>query len=413
MRVLFTRVNFGKMRGSEREDYQKVMIKIEKSDRLNNLPPYLFKEIDRQKEEVRKQGIDIIDLGVGDPDMPTPLHIIEALKKAASDPANHRYPSYTGMHDFNEAVARWYKRRFNVDLDPAKEVVTLIGSKEGIAHIPLAFINNGDLALVTSPGYPVYDIGVKFAGGQTYFMDLLKQNNFLPDLGAVPKETARKAKMMFINYPNNPTSAVATREFFEETVAFAESNNIIVCHDAAYTEMAFDGYKPKSFLEIAGAKDVGIEFHSLSKTYNMTGWRIGFAVGRAEVIQALGQVKSNIDSGVFQAIQMAGIAAMEGDQTCLKETNREYASRRDILVEGLVNLGFSVQKPKATFYLWIEVPQGYSSAKTASRLLTEAGIVVTPGNGFGAAGEGYIRIALTVDKERLKEVIERINSIGF
>ncbi|MFV9646080.1 MAG: LL-diaminopimelate aminotransferase [Desulfobacterales bacterium] len=389
------------------------MIRIEKSDRLNSLPPYLFKEIDRQKEEVRKQGIDIIDLGVGDPDMPTPPHIIEELKKAASDPANHRYPSYTGMHDFNEAVARWYKRRFNVDLDPAKEVVTLIGSKEGIAHIPLAFINNGDLALVTSPGYPVYDIGVKFAGGQTYFMDLLKQNNFLPDLGAVPKETARKAKMMFINYPNNPTSAVATREFFEETVAFAESNNIIVCHDAAYTEMAFDGYKPKSFLEIAGAKDVGIEFHSLSKTYNMTGWRIGFAVGRAEVIQALGQVKSNIDSGAFQAIQMAGIAAMEGDQTCLKETNREYASRRDILVEGLVNLGFSVERPKATFYLWIEVPQGYSSAKTASRLLTEAGIVVTPGNGFGAAGEGYIRIALTVGKERLKEVIERIGSVGF
>ncbi|MBU4344481.1 MAG: LL-diaminopimelate aminotransferase [Proteobacteria bacterium] len=386
---------------------------MEKSDRLNSLPPYLFKEIDRKKEEVRKSGVDIIDLGVGDPDMPTPLHIIEALNRAALDPANHRYPSYTGMDDFNKAVARWYKRRFNVDLDYKKEVVTLIGSKEGIAHIPLAFINNGDIALVTSPGYPVYDIGVKFAGGQTYFMDLLKQNNFLPDLGAVPKEIAPKAKMMFINYPNNPTSAVATGEFFEETVAFAEMNNIIVCHDAAYTEMAFDGYKPKSFLETAGAKDVGIEFHSLSKTYNMTGWRIGFAVGRAEVIQALGQVKSNIDSGAFQAIQIAGIAALEGDQTCLKETNSEYTSRRDILVDGLVNLGFSVERPKATFYLWIEVPQGYSSAETASRLLTEAGIVVTPGNGFGAAGEGYIRMALTVGKQRLKEVIERIGSVGF
>ncbi|MBU4464069.1 MAG: LL-diaminopimelate aminotransferase [Proteobacteria bacterium] len=386
---------------------------MEKSDRLNSLPPYLFKEIDRKKEEVRKSGVDIIDLGVGDPDMPTPLHIIEALNRAALDPANHRYPSYTGMDDFNKAVARWYKRRFNVDLDYKKEVVTLIGSKEGIAHIPLAFINNGDIALVTSPGYPVYDIGVKFAGGQTYFMDLLKQNNFLPDLGAVPKEIAPKAKMMFINYPNNPTSAVATGEFFEETVAFAEMNNIIVCHDAAYTEMAFDGYKPKSFLETAGAKDVGIEFHSLSKTYNMTGWRIGFAVGRAEVIQALGQVKSNIDSGAFQAIQIAGIAALEGDQTCLKETNSEYTSRRDILVDGLVNLGFSVERPKATFYLWIEVPQGYSSAETANRLLTEAGIVVTPGNGFGAAGEGYIRMALTVGKQRLKEVIERIGSVGF
>ncbi len=389
------------------------MIRIEKSDRLKNLPPYLFKEIDRQKEEAGKRGIDIIDLGVGDPDMPTPPHIIEALHMAALNPANHRYPSYTGMDDFNKAVARWYKRRFNVDLDYKKEIVKLIGSKEGIAHIPLAFINPGDIALVTSPGYPVYNIGVRFAGGQTCFMDLLKQNNFLPDLGAVPEEIAQKAKMMFINYPNNPTSAVATEEFFEETVAFAEMNNIIVCHDAAYTEMAFDGYKPKSFLETAGAKDVGIEFHSLSKTYNMTGWRIGFAVGRAEVILALGQVKSNIDSGAFQAIQIAGIAALDGDQTGLKETNKEYASRRDILVDGLLNLGFSVERPKATFYLWIEVPKGYSSEETASRLLTEAGIVVTPGNGFGAAGEGYIRIALTVSKERLKEVIERIGSVGF
>jgi len=389
------------------------MIRIEKSDRLKNLPPYLFKEIDRQKEEAGKRGIDIIDLGVGDPDMPTPPHIIEALHMAALNPANHRYPSYTGMDDFNKAVARWYKRRFNVDLDYKKEIVTLIGSKEGIAHIPLAFINPGDVALVTSPGYPVYDIGVRFADGQTYFMDLLKENNFLPDLDAVPDEIVGKAKMMFINYPNNPTSAVATGEFFEETVAFAEMNNIIVCHDAAYTEMAFDGYKPKSFLETAGAKDVGIEFHSLSKTYNMTGWRIGFAVGRAEVILALGQVKSNIDSGAFQAIQIAGIAALDGDQTGLKETNKEYASRRDILVDGLLNLGFSVERPKATFYLWIEVPKGYSSEETASRLLTEAGIVVTPGNGFGAAGEGYIRIALTVSKERLKEVIERIGSVGF
>ncbi len=389
------------------------MIRIEKSDRLNNLPPYLFKEIDRQKEEVRKQGIDIIDLGVGDPDMPTPPHIIEALKKAASDPANHRYPSYTGMHDFNEAVARWYKRRFNVDLDSAKEVVTLIGSKEGIAHIPLAFINNGDVALVTSPGYPVYDVAVKFAGGQTYFMDLLKQNNFLPDLGAVPKEIAEKAKMMFINYPNNPTSAVATGEFFKDVVSFAEMNNIIVCHDAAYTEMAFDGYKPKSFLETGGAKDVGIEFHSLSKTYNMTGWRIGFAVGRAEIISALGQVKSNIDSGAFQAVQIAGIAALEGDQACVESMNKEYTLRRNILAEGLTDLGLIVEKPRATFYLWIEVPNGYTSAEFTSRLLSKGGIVVTPGNGFGAAGEGYVRMALTVGKERLKEVIERIGSIGF
>ena len=389
------------------------MIRIEKSDRLKSLQPYLFKEIDRQKEEVRKKGVDIIDLGVGDPDMPTPPHIIEALNKAAIDPANHRYPSYSGMHEFNETVARWYKRRFNVDLDPGREVVTLIGSKEGIAHIPLAFINNNDFALVSSPGYPVYDIGVKFAGGQTYFMDLLKENNFLPDLDAVPKEIAGKAKMMFINYPNNPTSAVADGDFFKKVVSFAELHNIVVCHDAAYTEMAFDGYRPISFLETDGAKDVGIEFHSLSKTYNMTGWRIGFAVGRAEMIQALGQIKSNIDSGAFQAVQIAGIAALEGDQSCVENMNREYTKRRDVLVDGLIGLGLSVEKPRATFYVWIEVPEGYTSAEFTSHLLLKGGIVVTPGNGFGSAGEGYVRMALTVGKERMKEVIERIRAIGF
>ena len=270
------------------------MIHVEKSDRLKNLPPYLFKEIDRQKDEVKKKGVDIIDLGVGDPDMPTPRHIIEVLNKAAFDPENHRYPSYTGMDDFNHAVCKWYKRRFNVDLDYSNEAVTLIGSKEGIAHIPLAFINPGDVALVANPGYPVYEIGVKFAGGQVHFMDLKKENDFLPDLDAVPKDIAGKAKLMFINYPNNPTSAVADMSFFNLVVDFAKQYHILVCHDAAYTEMAFDGYKPISFLEADGAKEVGIEFHSLSKTYNMTGWRIGFAVGRSDVIQALGQIKSNI-----------------------------------------------------------------------------------------------------------------------
>ena len=389
------------------------MITIEKSDRLNSLPPYLFKEIDRQKEEVRKRGVDIIDLGVGDPDMPTPPHIIEALNKAAIDPANHRYPSYSGMGDFNEAVASWYKRRFNVDLDYENEVVTLIGSKEGIAHIPLAFINPGDLALVTSPGYPVYHIGVQFAGGQAYFMDLLKENDFLPDLNAVPEEIADKARMMFINYPNNPTSAVAKKSFFQEVVTFAESHNIIVCHDAAYTEMAFDGYRPISFLEVEGAKAVGIEFHSLSKTYNMTGWRVGFAVGREEIIQALGQIKSNIDSGAFQAVQVAGIAALEDNQDCVDNMNKVYTERRDILVDGLVELGLSVEKPRATFYVWIEVPKGYNSSEFTSHLLSKGGIVVTPGNGFGEAGEGYVRMALTVDKERMKEAVERIKSIGF
>jgi LL-diaminopimelate aminotransferase len=387
-------------------------LKIEKAERLKQLAPYLFKEIDRQKEEVRAKGIDIIDLGVGDPDLPTPPHIIEASNRAASDPANHRYPSYSGMHDFNAAVAGWYQRRFGVDLNPGEEVVTLIGSKEGIAHIPLAFIDPGDVALVASPGYPVYHIGTQFAGGEPYFMDLLKENRFLPDLKAISPEIAQRAKMMFINYPNNPTAAVATKDFFESVVAFAAEYNVIVCHDAAYSEMAFDGYRPTSFLEVQGAKSIGIEFHSLSKTYNMTGWRIGFAVGCADVISALGQVKSNIDSGAFQAVQIAGITALEGDQACVEEMRQTYAERRDILVAGLRSAGFSVEKPPATFYLWVEVPQGYTSAGFASLLLTEAGIVTTPGSGFGAAGEGYVRMALTVDRERIREAVKRIEGIG-
>ncbi len=387
-------------------------MRIEKADRLKHLPPYLFKEIDRQKEQVRAKGIDIIDLGVGDPDLPTPPHIIEALKRAGSDPANHRYPSYSGMGEFNAAVAKWYKQRFDVDPDASTEVVTLIGSKEGIAHIPLAFINPGDIALVASPGYPVYHIGTQFAGGTPYFMDLLKENRFLPDLEAISPEVAQKAKMMFINYPNNPTAAVATKDFFESVVAFAREHDVIVCHDAAYSEMAFDGYRPMSFLEVEGAKSVGIEFHSLSKTYNMTGWRIGFAVGCADVISALGQVKSNIDSGAFQAVQIAGITALEGDQACVEDMRQTYAERRDILVAGLRSVGLSVDKPCATFYLWVEVPEGYTSAGFASLLLTEAGIVTTPGNGFGAAGEGYVRMALTVDRERIREAVERMSRLG-
>jgi LL-diaminopimelate aminotransferase len=388
-------------------------LRIEQSERLKRLPPYLFRELDRQKEEVSARGVDLIDLGVGDPDLPTPRHIIEALKKAAADPANHRYPSYSGMHDFNAAVAKWYQQRFNIDLDAKNEVVTLIGSKEGLAHVPLAFINPGDIALVASPAYPVYNIGTQFAGGEPYFMDLLKANQFLPDLEAIPSEVAKKAKMMFINYPNNPTAAVATREFFEAVVAFAEDHGVIVCHDAAYSEMAYDGFRPMSFLEVPGARSVGIEFHSLSKTYNMTGWRIGFAVGCADVISGLGRVKSNIDSGAFQAIQIAGIAALEGDQGCVEDMRRTYGRRRDILVDGLRSIGFSVERPRATFYVWIEVPKGYTSAGLTSRLLTEAGVVTTPGNGFGAAGEGYVRMALTVTRERILEAVERIQSIGL
>ena len=383
---------------------------IEKAQRLKKLPPYLFKEIDRKKEEVMSRGVDIIDLGVGDPDLPTPTHIIKALTRAAEDPANHRYPSYSGMHDFKYAVTEWYQERFGVDLDPRAEVVSLIGSKEGIAHFPLAFIDPGDVALVPSPAYPVYHIATLFAGGESHFMPLVAENEFLPDLDAIPAETAARAKVMFLNYPNNPTAAVADLEFFDRVVEFAGRHNIAVCHDAAYTEMAFDGYRPPSFMAAAGAKEIGIEFHSLSKTYNMTGWRIGFAVGNRDLIDGLGTIKSNVDSGVFQAVQIAGIEALRSDQTCVGDMIEVYSRRRDVMVSGLREAGFELEAPKATFYLWIKVPAGFTSTELASRFL-EQGVVVTPGNGFGDPGEGYFRIAVTQKRERLFEAIDRIKAM--
>lgn len=386
---------------------------IQKADRLKQLPPYLFMEIDRLKAEVQAKGVDIIDLGVGDPDLPTPEHILKRLIQAAQDPKNHRYPSYSGMNDFRGAVAAWYQRRFGVALDPEKECVTLIGSKEGIAHFPLAFLDPGDLALVSSPGYPVYHIGTLFAGGESYFLPLTKENRFLPDLDRIPQEVAKRAKILFINYPNNPTAAVADRAFFEKVVRFAQENQVIVCHDAAYSEITYDGFQPLSFLEIPGAKEVGIEFHSLSKTYNMTGWRIGFAVGNDRLIAGLSQIKSNIDSGAAQAIQWAGIEALEGPQECLSRINRVYQKRRDLMVEGLQKIGLKVNPPRATFYLWIEVPSGYTSTQTTIHLLEQTGIVTTPGNGFGAPGEGYFRISLTVSEQRLEEAVSRLARAGF
>lgn len=389
------------------------MIKIDKADRLKQLPPYLFAELDRKKDEVKARGVDVIDLGVGDPDQPTPQNIIDKLTEAAQDPSHHTYPSYSGMNNFREAVSQWYKKRANVTLDPVKEVVSLIGSKEGIAHIPLAFINPGDVVLVPSPAYPVYKIATLFAGGIPYEMPLLKENNFLPDLSTIPADMLAKAKMMFINYPNNPTSAPASPEFFEEVVAFADQQNIMICHDFAYSEMAFDGYLPPSFLETPGAMDVGIEFHSLSKTYNMTGWRIGWAAGNAEIIGGLGQIKSNIDSGIFEAIQIAGIEAMRDDAEWLAKMQTHYTERRDVVMAGLKELGLKADAPKATFYVWVEVPEGYTSTSCVAHLLEKAGIVTTPGSGFGEPGEGYFRIALTVSKERLQEAIDRIKEIGF
>ncbi len=386
---------------------------IQRSDRLKQLPPYLFMEIDRLKAEVQAKGVDIIDLGVGDPDLPTPAPILDRLAQAAREPKNHRYPSYSGMNDFRRAVAGWYRQRFGVALDPDSEVVTLIGSKEGIAHFPLAFINPGDLALVSSPGYPVYFTGVLFAGGRSHFLPLLRENGFLPDLSLVSEETANQAKLLYINYPNNPTAAVAGRDFFENVVQFAREHRIMVCHDAAYSEISYDGYRPMSFLEIPGAKDIGLEFHSLSKTYNMTGWRIGFAVGNKELIGGLSQVKSNIDSGAAQAIQCAGIEALNGPQDGLERLRKVYQARRDLMVQGLRSIGLKVEPPKATFYLWIEVPPGYTSTRTTLHLLQQAGMVTTPGNGFGDPGEGYFRISLTVPEERLEEAVARLKKVGF
>jgi len=388
-------------------------MEIKKAKRIAELPPYLFAEIDKKKTVARKKGVDLIDLGIGDPDLPTPKPIIERLKKAAEDPRNHRYPSYEGTIEFRTAVAQWYEKRFDVQLNPETEVLSLIGSKEGIAHIPLAFVDPGDYVLVPSPGYPVYRVSTRFAGGNPYFLPLRKENGFLPNLSEVPREIAEKAKILFINYPNNPTAAIAEKPFYEEVIAFAERYGIIVCHDAAYSELAFDGFRPLSFLEVPGARELGIEFHSLSKTFNMTGWRIGFAVGHPEIIAGLGKVKTNVDSGLFQAIQEAGVEALTHFDTPLPGIIEIYERRRDVMVKGLKEVGLEVDRPKATFYLWIQVPTGYTSSRFATLLLEQAGIVVTPGNGFGEAGEGYIRMALTVDETRLKEGIERLKKIHF
>ncbi len=383
------------------------------SERLQKLPPYLFVELDRMKAEVQAQGVDVIDLGVGDPDLSTPSHIVEAALEAVKKPENHHYPSSVGMLAFRKAAASWFERRFGVKFDPEKEIVTLIGSKEGIAHFPLAFVNPGDVVLVPTPAYPVYHIGTLFAGGETYYLPLLPENHFLPDLEAIPEEVLKRAKILWLNYPNNPTAAVADKDFFARVIAFARQKGLIVAHDAAYTELYFDDFRPPSIFEVEGAREVAIEFHSLSKTYCMTGWRIAFAVGNEILISGLTKVKNNVDSGAFQAVQEAGVAALSGDQKCVEEFRKIFRERRDVVVEGLKKLGFEVETPKATFYVWARVPEGYNSAGFAAKLLKEAGIVVTPGNGFGEPGEGFFRIALTVDKDRLKEALERIASLRF
>ena len=386
---------------------------IRKAKRIQELPPYLFAEIDKKKNALKARGVDIISLGIGDPDLPTPAHIVERLQTAAADPINHRYPDYEGLLAFRQAAARWYRTRFGVVLDPETEVVSLIGSKEGIAHMPIAFVDPDDIVLSPDPGYPVYAVGTGFCGGAIHRMPLTKSNGFVPDLQAIPASVAKAAKLMWLCYPNNPTSAVATRAFFHDAVEFARKNEIIICHDAAYSEIYFDGEKPISFLEVDGAREVGIEFHSLSKTFNMTGWRVGFAVGNAELVAGLGKVKTNVDSGVFQAVQEAAIAALGGDQSCVDRAREIYQSRRDLVVKSLVKAGLETVSPRATFYVWVETPRGYTSAAFATKVLEETGVVITPGTGFGPSGEGYVRLSLTVNGDRLSEAVGRIERLSL
>jgi len=386
-------------------------VQITLASRLNLLPPYLFAELDRLKREVQQKGIDVISLGIGDPDLPTPAHIIDALKRTAENPANHRYPDYEGLLRFRESASNWYKRRFEVTLDPNREVCALIGSKEGIANFPVATVDPGDIVLIPDPGYPVYYSGCVFNGGEPYFMPLRRENAFLPDLNAIPKEVARRARLMWLNYPNNPTAATAELSFLHDAVRFCLANDIMLAHDFAYSEMAFDGYRAPSLLQVEGARECAVEFHSLSKTYSMTGWRVGFVVGNDKLIGALGKVKTNVDSGVFQAVQEAAIAALEGGDEKVREYCAIYKERRDLMVEALRALGLACDVPRATFYIWAQVPHGHTSVSFTERVLKETGVVITPGSGFGKGGEGYVRFSLTVPSDRLKEAVERIKAL--
>ena len=376
--------------------------------RIENLPPYFYVEINKKIAEKRAKGEDIITFAIGDPDMPTPPHIIDRLCQAAQDPANHRYPETEGLPEFRQAIARWYNKRFGVSLDANSEVLPLIGAKEGIAHIALCFIDPGDTALVPDPGYPVYSISTILAGGEPYYMPLLDQNGFLPDLNAIPGGVLKKARLLWLNYPNNPTGAVANLDFFNKVVEFARQHDLAICHDGPYSEVAFDGYQPVSFMQADGAKEVGVEFHSLSKSYNMTGWRVGMVVGNAEMIDALKRVKSNLDSGIPQAIQYAAIEALTGDQDCIQKHNAVYQRRRDLVVDVLNNIGLEAKPPKAGLYVWAKVPQGYTSADLATDLLDKVGIVVTPGVTYGKNGEGYVRLSLTISDAALVKGLSRL-----
>jgi LL-diaminopimelate aminotransferase len=381
------------------------------AQRLGRIPPYLFAEIDRKVQEKKKAGIDVISLGIGDPDLPTPKRIVSVLQEAAADPANHRYPSYFGLSELREAIAGWYRERFNVVLEPNSEILPTLGSKDGISHVPLALVDPGDVVLAPDPGYTVYATGAIMAGADPYVMPLTLGNSWLPDLDAIPNEVAERARLMWLNYPNNPTAAVAGRDFLERAVDFCRRHDIVLCHDAPYSEIAFDGYRPLSLFEIAGAKDVGLEFHSLSKTFNMTGWRIGWVCGRADLVGLIGQLKTNIDSGIFQAVQWAAIEALNGGEEETRAACEIYARRHRLVADTLNGLGWKIKPPRATFYVWAPVPAGYDSIGFAGRVLDQVGVNITPGVGFGAHGEGYFRLSVTAPDARLEEAMTRLRKL--
>ena len=379
--------------------------------RLGKIPPYLFAEIDRKVQEKRRAGVDVISLGIGDPDLPTPQRIVNVLQEAAADPANHRYPSYFGLAELRHAIAGWYGERSGVELDPGSEILPTLGSKDGIAHVPLALVDPGDVVLAPDPGYTVYVTGALMAGAEPHVMPLTAANQWLPDLAAIPGDVADRARLMWLNYPNNPTAAVADRDFLERAVEFCKRHDIILCHDAPYSEIAFDGYRPLTLFEIPGAKEVGLEFHSLSKTYNMTGWRIGWICGRADLVALVGQLKTNIDSGIFQAVQWAAIEALNGGEEETRAACDVYAKRHRLVADTLNDLGWNIKPPRATFYVWAPVPEGYDSIGFASHVLDEVGVNITPGVGFGPHGEGYFRLSVTAPDARLEEAMTRFRKL--
>jgi LL-diaminopimelate aminotransferase len=388
---------------------------MEVSHRLKAIPPYVFAEIDKKRQAAVARGVDVINLGIGDPDQPTPRHIVDAMHEALEKPINHHYPPFGGMKEYKEAAAEWCKKRFGITLDPATEVTSLIGSKEGLHNTIMAFIDQGDVGLIPDPGYPVYQTSILLAGGTPYFMPLTPENNFLPDLDAIPEDVCTKAKLIILNYPNNPTAGIADLAFFEKAVAFARKHDILLCHDLSYSEMTFDGYKAPSVLQVPGAKDVAIELHTLSKTYNMTGWRIGFGIGNAQAIKAIASLKSNVDTDVFKAIQVAAIAAFTGPTDHIDFCNKLYIERRDLAIKALGDLGWQIKPNKATFYMWLPTPKGVTSAEFANQMLDTAGIVVPPGTAYGPNGEGFFRMSLCTDKDRLQEAFDRMakHSITF